>query len=431
MKKQLLIVTAILTALFVTAPVMASPLAYVNISSAGVDFQITQNFGGSYTLTVSGPGDYRSQQDFAAGEAPYFSTFDKAGQVLAAGSYTWTLTHNPEAGEDREIAVKRDAQRQSGAFTIEAGGSIANPNLIENLDKAQVFATDLITQGSACIGFDCDSSESFGFDTVRIKENNVRIHFEDTSGSASFPSNDWRLTANDTSNGGAEFFSIDDVTGSKTPFKVEAGAPNNTLLVASTGRIGVQQANPAVGIHHTDGNTPTLRLDQDGSDGFTPQAWDLAGNETNFFIRDVTNGSKLPFRIKPGAPTDSIYIADGGNVGLGTDSPSDELHIRRTDDTSTKILIENANAGAETVGVDMKNAVGNYSMRVTNAGDFAIRNLATANNVTFTTGGAMTLPALATAPASCSDGSLYHNSTQALCVCFSGAWTLVAGPGSC
>ena len=35
----------------------------------------------------------------------------------------------------------------------------------------------------------------------------------------------------------------------------------------------------------------------------------MAGNETNFFIRDVTNGSKLPFRIRPGAPTSSIDVA--------------------------------------------------------------------------------------------------------------------------
>ncbi|MEM7587308.1 MAG: hypothetical protein AAF560_28230 [Acidobacteriota bacterium] len=432
MKKQHLIPTAILgTFLLATSPVMASSLADVNISSAGVDFQVTSILGGSYTLTVSSPGDYRSEQNFAAGEAPSFSAFDKAGQALAAGTYTWTLTHNPAAGDDREVAVKREAQRQTGSFTIEAGGSLANPNLIEDLNKAQVFITDLIVQSSACVGVDCTSTESFGFDALRLKENNLRIHFDDTSTTGSFASNDWRLTANDSSNGGANYFSIDDATAGKTPFRVEAGAPANTLYVDSEGRIGIQTATPVVGIHHVDGNTPTLRLEQDGSDGFASQTWDLAGNEANFFIRDVTTGSKLPFRIKPGAPTDAMYIAASGDVGMGTDSPSDELHVRRTDDNSTKILIENTNANANTVGVDMTSAAGSYSTRVTNAGDFAIRNLATSNNLTFASDGALTLPAIAAAPTSCSNGSMYTDDSGALCVCFSGAWSRMAGTGTC
>ena len=52
----------------------------------------------------------------------------------------------------------------------------------------QVILDDLIVDGSACIGFDCVNGESFGFDTLRLKENNLRIKFQDTSSSASFPS---------------------------------------------------------------------------------------------------------------------------------------------------------------------------------------------------------------------------------------------------
>ena len=57
----------------------------------------------------------------------------------------------------------------------------------------QVFADDLIVQGSACIGIDCANGESFGFDTIRLKENNLRIKAQDTSTSASFPTVDWQL----------------------------------------------------------------------------------------------------------------------------------------------------------------------------------------------------------------------------------------------
>ncbi|WP_299880383.1 hypothetical protein [uncultured Cocleimonas sp.] len=194
----------------------------------------------------------------------------------------------------------------------------------------QVIVDDLIVDGSVCAGQDCVNGESFGFDTLRLKENNLRLHFEDTSASASFPSNDWRIIANDSSNGGGNYLAIEDSTAGRQLFRVDAGAPANSLRVDSQGDVGIGTATPAVGIHHVDGNTPTLRLEQDGSSGFTPQTWDMAGNESNFFIRDTTNGSKLPFRIKPGAPTDALTIAADGDIGMGTLSPDDELDIEGT-----------------------------------------------------------------------------------------------------
>ena len=109
----------------------------------------------------------------------------------------------------------------------------------------QVIADDLIVNGgSLCVGLDCVNGESFGFDTLRLKENNTRIKFDDTSASASFPNNDWQLTANDSANGGLNKFSIDDVTGSKVPFLIEAGAPTNALYVDSSGNIGFGRQNP-------------------------------------------------------------------------------------------------------------------------------------------------------------------------------------------
>src|SRR2546421_6722769 len=71
-----------------------------------------------------------------------------------------------------------------------------------------VINDDLIVIGSTCVGLDCKDGEVFNFDTLRLKENNTRIKFEDTSTSAGFPSNDWQLTANDSASGGANKFSI-------------------------------------------------------------------------------------------------------------------------------------------------------------------------------------------------------------------------------
>ena len=123
-------------------------------------------------------------------------------------------------------------------------------------------------------------------------------------------------------------FSIDDIDGGKTPFTLEAGAPSHSLYVDDGGRLGLGTSTPVVDVHIKSGNTPTLRLEQDGSSGFTPQTWDVAGNEANFFIRDATNGSTLPFRIFPGAPSNALNIEAGtGHVGLGTTSPDVALHV--------------------------------------------------------------------------------------------------------
>lgn len=194
-----------------------------------------------------------------------------------------------------------------------------------------VHLDDVIIDGSQCVGFDCVNGENFGFDTQRLDENNLRIHFEDSSNSASFPSNDWRIVINDTSNGGGNYFAIEDSTAGRTPFRVDAGAPNDSLRVDNAGDVGIGVANPVVELHVKDGNTPTLRLEQDGSSGFTPQTYDIAANETNFFIRDVTNGSRLFFRAQPGAPADSMFIANDGDIGFGTNAPAADLHIKSND----------------------------------------------------------------------------------------------------
>ena len=207
----------------------------------------------------------------------------------------------------------------------------------------QVFNDDVIITGSLCVGFDCVSGMTFGSDTIVLQENNSRIFFNDTSTSSGFPANDWRLIANDTTSGGANYFAIEDATAGRQLFRVTAGAPSNSIFVASTGKVGFRTTTPVLDLHVRTGDTPGLRLEQDGSGGFSPQTWDIAGNESNFFVRDVTSGSRLPFRIRPGAPTSSIDIASNGNVGLGVINapakltmvgPADQSQLRILRDTS-------------------------------------------------------------------------------------------------
>jgi hypothetical protein len=87
---------------------------------------------------------------------------------------------------------------------------------------------------------------------------------------------------------------------------------------------------PVLNLHIVQGDTPSIRLDQDTSSGWTAQVWDIAGNESNFFIRDVTGGSRLPFRIQPGTPTNTLTMKSDGKVGIGTWSPAYPLEVVTT-----------------------------------------------------------------------------------------------------
>jgi hypothetical protein len=190
-----------------------------------------------------------------------------------------------------------------------------------------VITDDLIVQGSTCTGLDCKDGEVFNFDTLILKENNLRILFLDTSTLSGFPTNDWRLIANDSASGGANFFAIQDATASRQIFQVTAGAAANSLFVGSNSKVGLRTSTPVLDLHINTSDTPGHRLEQNNSGGFSAQTWDIAGNEANFFVRDVTGGSRLPFRIRPGAPTSSIDINASGNVGVGTASPSQKLQV--------------------------------------------------------------------------------------------------------
>ncbi len=95
-------------------------------------------------------------------------------------------------------------------------------------------------------------------------------------------------------------------------------------------------------IYITKGNTPTLRLDQDSTSGFTPQTWELAGNEVSFFIRDITGGDTSPFRIQPSAPSNTLYLRNNGNIGFGTTLPQASLHIVETNASEDFLIIAEA-----------------------------------------------------------------------------------------
>ncbi|PKP03550.1 MAG: hypothetical protein CVU11_07845 [Bacteroidetes bacterium HGW-Bacteroidetes-6] len=103
-------------------------------------------------------------------------------------------------------------------------------------------------------------------------------------------------------------------------------AQTNTF--PASGSVGIGTTSPMLILHIKKSDTPGLKLEQDNTAGWTPQTWDIAGNEANFFIRDVTGGSLLPFRIQPTTPTSTLTLKSPGYVGIGTWSPTATLDVQ-------------------------------------------------------------------------------------------------------
>jgi len=372
-------------------------LATVSGAGSSVRWDVSAANGGG-TVTILTPDGRVFRREFKSGAPAEFTLLDLEGGRLPDGTYTYELRLTPANAKLASGRAKDDAPEevraarrpaalpamvQSGAFSILNGAVIVAGSMQESQRHAtrvseerpdsavptgvasnkpqlhhplmiakpdDVIPDDLVVQGSVCAGLDCVDGEVFGFDTIRLKENNTRLQFDDTS-AAGFPLNNWQIRANASGAGGASFLGFVDqgaAGNSETGtivFEVDAGAPANSLKVSSTGKVGLRTATPVLDLHISTADTPAHRLEQTNQGGFVAQTWDIAGNEANFFVRDVTSGSRLPFRIRPGAPTSSIDISATGNVGIGTGSPATKLDILDNTTTVAGMQVKNTSTG--------------------------------------------------------------------------------------
>ncbi len=122
------------------------------------------------------------------------------------------------------------------------------------------------------------------------------------------------------------FWWVRDRTGTqRDPFIIMSGAPSNSLRIHSSGRVGIGTGTPAnAPLHIRSSGFARIRLDDPGaSSNWYAGNWNAGRFEVAHSL-----GGVAPFAIQSGAPDAALYIRSNGSVGIGTDNPERNLHVR-------------------------------------------------------------------------------------------------------
>ena len=174
------------------------------------------------------------------------------------------------------------------------------------------------------------------------------IKFKDTSRSSSFPSADFRISINDTNDGGDNFFDIRYLNSDKSLFRISANAPENAFSMLSNGYVGLSVANPSEQLETT--GTIVANGFKGGIGGLTNLngaggASTVNTGSTTLIADNDSNGvGSLIFET---GTQNQMQILPNGNVGIGTVSPNYNLEVNgdlKAVDLSTQDLFINSGA---------------------------------------------------------------------------------------
>jgi hypothetical protein len=116
---------------------------------------------------------------------------------------------------------------------------------------------------------------------------------------------------------------------------------NNSVTINSTGNVGIGTSSPVRAIHVESSDTLVGRFKSTGStEGFIQ----LAGSGTSTAPRLGATGNHL---LAYTSDTERMRITSGGNVGIGTSSPSDTFHVNGNvfiEGSSPEITFETTNS---------------------------------------------------------------------------------------
>jgi hypothetical protein len=169
------------------------------------------------------------------------------------------------------------------------------------------------------------------------------------------PSGCWYMSYNWLGTGD---FTIYDLISGSTPFTIfvgeEEGVADNALVIDASGKVGVGTSTPG----DTAGSRLTVGLNDLGDSSIflpTPTANFALVNSGDYIGFGDNDAVSVPFGIDAGSDSNSLWVAPGGLVGVGTNDPAENLHVKdgnfkveQTDESVSAVMtLATANSGWE------------------------------------------------------------------------------------
>lgn len=262
---------------------------------------------------VAGPSGYEARREFAEGGALSLDLIRYGGAEsdeiseaasstsLVAGGYRWAVFLTDRRGRLRQA---------SGRFRVGA----------ESLEEEFAPASS------------ANGSEQSGSGHGPIQRNSIN-HSDDVSISdAEDDGVTFLLLDSDDANGNVfELWKVENFFGDLRIVEFGGGTQQGvplTIVDDGDGEVGFGTTLPVQRLHMVGGAGDGLRLEDALAPGLG--AWDIqVFGDDRFEIEDVETGFD-PFVIEEGSRDNSLYIDEFSNIGIGTGSPVDTLHMVST-----------------------------------------------------------------------------------------------------
>lgn len=301
-------------------------------------------------LTVAGPEDFYLQRDLRAGEALSFSALDFQDNRLPNGIYAYELRAEGAPVQSGHLWVQEE--RFVDKIPADLKPPIRNVTALE-----EVIPDNLVVEGRACIGSACEPGDGDNATApLHIKDNGIyQIKFDALNCCVPWEVA-WILQANEPQVSGDFLIR----TTGLIPFRISPNAPDNSFTIFANGNIGLGTLTPAVrlDVKANSSGLATARLQNSSATGYSGTEYlDNAGNVDLFFgVDNAASTARLnsinnnPIVILTNS-TERMRVTSAGNVGIGTTSPAEKLHVFENADANTLLTVENSNTGTSAAGV--------------------------------------------------------------------------------